>query len=119
MNIFIRSSRDPRKKQTTPRLITTVLNPKRFEKVAYIKSIHIKGVISPSEAKGNGESRTNEHSHNWHRHHSTKFTLLLELNVICGQRWIQFEWQNSLSKAFVINGKITLPLGKSVKSDLN
>jgi len=48
LNIFIRSSRDPRKKQTTPRLITTVLNPKPFENVAYIKSIHIKGVVSSS-----------------------------------------------------------------------
>jgi len=48
MNIFIRSPRDPRKKQTTPRLINTALSPKRFEKVAYIKSIHIKGVISSS-----------------------------------------------------------------------
>jgi len=48
MNIFIRSSRDPRKKQTIPRLITTALNPKLFRKVAYIKSIHIKGVISSS-----------------------------------------------------------------------
>jgi len=48
MNIFIKSSRDPRKKQITPRLITTALNPKLFEKVAYIKSIHMKGVISSS-----------------------------------------------------------------------
>jgi len=29
-------------------MITTVLNPKRFEKVAYIKTIHNKGVISSS-----------------------------------------------------------------------
>jgi len=50
-------------------------------------------------------------------YHSTMFKLLLELNVICGQRWIQFEWQNSLSRAFVIVGKITLPFRKSVKSD--
>jgi len=47
-NIFIRGSRDPRKKQATPPLITTALNPKRFDKVAYIKSIHIKGVIASS-----------------------------------------------------------------------
>jgi len=38
----------PLKKQTTPWLITTALNLKRFEKVAYIKSIHIKGAISSS-----------------------------------------------------------------------
>ena len=52
-------------------------------------------------------------------YHSTMFTLglLLELSVICGERWIQFEWQNSLSRAFVIDGKITLPFSKSVKSD--
>jgi len=67
MNIFIRSSRDPRKKQTTPRLIPTALNPKHFEKVAYIKSIHIKEVISSSSAKRNGESRTNKHSQNRHK----------------------------------------------------
>jgi len=48
MNIFIRSSRDTRKTLTTPRLITTALNPKLFEKMAYIKSIHITGVISSS-----------------------------------------------------------------------
>ena len=42
-------------------------------------------------------------------YHSTMFKLLLELNVICGQRWIQCEWQNSLSRAFVVDGKITLP----------
>jgi len=47
MNIFIRSSRDPRKKQTTSRLIPTALNLKLFEKVAYMKSIHI-GVIFSS-----------------------------------------------------------------------
>jgi len=40
---------------------------------------------------------------------STVLTLLLKLNVICGQRWIQLEWQNSLSRAFVIDGKIALP----------
>jgi len=50
-------------------------------------------------------------------YHTTMFTLLLELNVICGQRWIQLEWQNSLSRAFVIDGKITLPFRKSGKSD--
>ena len=41
--------------------------------------------------------------------HLTMFTLLLELNVVCGQRWIQFEWQISLSRAFAIDDKITLP----------
>jgi len=52
-------------------------------------------------------------------YHSTLFMLLLELNVICVQKWIQFEGQNSLSRAFVFDGKITLPFSKSVKSDHN
>jgi len=52
-------------------------------------------------------------------YHSTMFTLLLELNVICGQKCIQFEWQNSLSRAFVIDGKITPSFSKTVKSDHN
>ena len=39
-------------------------------------------------------------------YHSTRFTLLLELNVICGKRWIQFEWQNSLSRAFALMAKL-------------
>jgi len=34
--------------------------------------------------------------------HATTFTLLLELNVVCGQKWIQFELQNSLSGPFAI-----------------
>jgi len=38
--------------------------------------------------------------------HSTMFTLLLELNVMCGQRWMQFKFQNIPSRAFVIDGKI-------------
>jgi len=54
-------------------------------------------------------------------YHSTMFTLLLELKIIniYWQRWIQFEWQNDLRRAFVIDGKITLPFSKSVKSDHN
>jgi len=38
--------------------------------------------------------------------HSTMFTLLLELNVICEQRWIQFELQTSPSTAFAFDGNI-------------
>jgi len=35
------------------------------------------------------------------------FTLLLEeLNIICEQRWIQFELQNSPSRVFAFDGKI-------------
>ena len=38
--------------------------------------------------------------------HLTMFTLLPELNIICGQWLIQFELQYSLSRAFAIDGKI-------------
>jgi len=38
--------------------------------------------------------------------HSTMFTLLLELNVICEQRRIQFELQNSHNWVFALDGKI-------------
>jgi len=34
------------------------------------------------------------------------FTLLLELNVTCEQKWIQFELQNSPRKVFACDGKI-------------
>jgi len=34
------------------------------------------------------------------------FTLLLEPNVICEQRWIQFELQNSPSRVFAFHCKI-------------
>jgi len=37
---------------------------------------------------------------------STMFMLLLELNVICEQRWIQFQLQNSPSRVFAFDGKI-------------
>jgi len=56
-------------------------------------------------------------------YHSTMFTLLLELNVICEQRWIQFELQNRVSRVIAFDGKIkyrpTLPFSKPVKSDNN
>ena len=38
--------------------------------------------------------------------HSTMFTVQLDLNVICEQKWIQFELQNSPSRDFAIDGKI-------------
>ena len=47
------------------------------------------------------------------------FTLLLKLNVISEQRWIQFELQNSPSRILNLMAKYTLPLRKPVKSDLN
>jgi len=38
--------------------------------------------------------------------HSTMITLLLELNVTCRQRWMQFELQNIPSRAFAVDGKM-------------
>jgi len=49
---------------------------------------------------------TNTRTAGMYTNHSTMFTLLLELNVMCGQRWIQFEFQNIPSRAFAIDGKI-------------
>jgi len=34
------------------------------------------------------------------------FTLLLDLNIICEQRWIQFEMQNTPSRVYAFDGKI-------------
>ena len=52
---------------------------------------------------------------------ATMFTLLLELNVVCGQRWIQFELQNSLSGTFAIDGKIHTTISQmcEIGSQLN
>jgi len=47
------------------------------------------------------------------------FTLLLKLNAMCEQRWIQFELQNSPSRALHLMAKYTLPFSKPVKSDHN
>jgi len=38
--------------------------------------------------------------------HSTMFTLILEFNLVCGQRRKKFELQDSPSRAFVDDGKI-------------
>jgi len=38
--------------------------------------------------------------------YSTMVTLLLKLNVMCEQRWVQFELQNSPSRVFAFGGKI-------------
>jgi len=48
--------------------------------------------------------------------HSTVFTLLLELNVIREQRWIQFKLQNSPSGFLHLLVNYTLPFSKPVKS---
>jgi len=47
--------------------------------------------------------------------HSTMFTLLLEFNLVCGQRWKQFELQNAPSRAFAIDGKICTAIQKIFK----
>jgi len=48
--------------------------------------------------------------------HLTMFTLLLELNVICEEMWIQFKLQNSPSRVFAFGGKIYTTFSKHVKS---
>jgi len=54
-----------------------------------------------------------------HTNHSTVLTLLLELNVIC-ERWcMQFELENSPSRALHFMAKYTLPFSKPLKSDHN
>jgi len=71
----------------------------------------IEGVTSTSYATGNGESRTrNNRTAGIDTNHSTVFTLLLELNVICEQRWIHFKVQNSPSRVFAFDGKIYITI---------
>jgi len=59
---------------------------------------------------------TNNHTAGTDPNHSTMFTLLLVFNVICEQRYIQFESQNSPSRVFAFDGKIycTLRFSKPV-----
>jgi len=49
---------------------------------------------------------TNNHTAGIDPNHSTMFALLLELNVICKQKWIQFELQKSPRRVFAFDGKI-------------
>jgi len=51
--------------------------------------------------------------------HSLMLMLLLELNVICEQRWIQFELKIAPAEFLDLMAKYTLPFGKPVKSDHN
>jgi len=51
--------------------------------------------------------------------HSTMFTLLPDLNIICQQRWMQFELQSSPSRVLHLMVKYTLSFSKPVKSDQN
>jgi len=99
----------PRKKENDPKLKTTALNlnHKLFEKVAYVKAFPSKVwslQAKPKETLG-GEP-ANTRTAGIDTNHSTMLTLLLELNVICGQRWTQFELQKSLMRAFAIDGKM-------------
>jgi len=50
--------------------------------------------------------QTNNRTGGIDTNHSTMFTLLQELNVICEQRWIQFELQNSPRSVFAFDDKI-------------
>jgi len=49
---------------------------------------------------------TNNHTAAIGPNHSIIFMLLLELNVICEQKWIQFELRNTLRRDFAADGKI-------------
>jgi len=49
---------------------------------------------------------TNNHTAAIGPNQSTMFTLLPKLNVICEQKWIQFELQNRPSRVFACHGKI-------------
>jgi len=62
---------------------------------------------------------TNNHTAGIGPKHSTMFTLLLQLNVICEQKWIQFELQNSPRRSLHLIAKYTVPFSKPVKSDHN
>jgi len=57
----------------------------------------------------------NNHTPSIDTNNSTMFTLLLELNVICEQRGIQFEFQNNPSRVLDLMAKYTLPFIKPVK----
>jgi len=88
----------------------------------YIKSAPIKGVTSSLQANPKEMVRaepTNNHTAGIGPKHSTMFTLLLQLNVICEQKWIQFELQNSPRRSLHLIAKYTVPFSKPVKSDHN
>jgi len=48
---------------------------------------------------------TNNHTAGINTNYSTMFTLLLKLNIICEQMWIQFELQNSPIRVIAFVGK--------------
>jgi len=47
------------------------------------------------------------------------FTLLLEHNLICEQKWIQFELYKSPSRVFAFDARYALPFNKPVKANHN
>jgi len=49
---------------------------------------------------------TNNHTAGISPYHSSMFALLLEVNVICEQIWIQFELQIIPRRVFAFDGKI-------------
>jgi len=105
-----------------PRLDIAALNlkPNLFEK--YIKSTTIKGVTSTVQTKPKEMVRAEPTSNSTagiDNNHSTMLTLLLELNVVCEQRWIQFELQNSPSRVLHLMTKFTPSFSKPVKLDHN
>jgi len=49
---------------------------------------------------------TKNHTAGIDTNHSTVFKLLLELNALCEQRWMQFELRNNPSRVFAFDCKI-------------
>jgi len=49
---------------------------------------------------------TNNRTASIDTNHSTMFMLLLKLNIMCEQRWIQFELQNRPSRVFAFGGQL-------------
>ena len=62
---------------------------------------------------------TNNHSAGIGPNLTTMFALLLELNFICEQKWIQFQLQNSPRRALDLMANYAVPFSKPVKSDHN
>jgi len=93
------------KRQTTINAKITALNLSFFEKVDKHNSYHMCKLTSYVKEMVWTEP-TNIRTVGIDTNHVTMFMLLQELNVVCGQRWIQFELQNSLRGAFAIDGKI-------------
>jgi len=61
-----------------------------------------------------GAEPTNNRTAGVDTYHSNMFRLLVDLNVICEQRWIQFELQNSSSRDLHLMARYALPFSKPV-----